>query len=583
MSKKHTYILGISAHFHDSAAVLLKDGKIIAAAQEERFSRIKHDPLFPERAIEYCLKEAGIKGSDLNYVGFFEIPFLKFERLIISYAQHFPKSYKQYKEALPIWLKSKLWVTTRIRNTLDYYGEIIIIPHHLSHAASAFYCSEFEESAILTVDGVGEWDTTTLGIGKGNDITLLKHISYPHSLGLLYSAITYYLGFKVNSAEYKVMGLAPYGNPTFLAEFEKLIEIKDDGSFKLNTDYFSYEYGDVMITDKVGELFGMPVRTPEGELTQFHFDVARSLQHVTEEVMLKSAKYLKELTGAKNICLAGGVGLNCVANGELLRSRIFDNIFIQPASGDAGGALGVALHIHNNILRNPREVFDTLYFGSGYTKKEIKDFLTENNISFKEFSRNALIDYTAGKISEGSVVGWFQGRMEFGPRALGNRSILANPALPHMQSIVNKKIKFRESFRPFAPTVLEEDIKTYFDLDVATPYMLLTAQTKGGKTDFPAVTHVDNSARIQSINRKQNQKYYDLIKKFKDITGLGMILNTSFNVRGEPMVRTPADALACFFGTDMDILVMDDFVVTKAENSDKIISPEKWVVRFELD
>jgi len=541
MSKKDLYILGISSNFHDSAATLLKNGEIVAAAQEERFSRVKHDPSFPENAIKYCLKEAGIKGKDLDYVGYYENPFLKFERLMVNYAENFPKSYKQFKKAIPSWLAKKLWVKSTIRNFLDYDGKIIFIPHHLSHAASAFFCSGFKDSAILTIDGVGEWDTTVLGYGKGNKIELLKHIVYPHSIGLLYSAVTYYLGFKVNSAEYKVMGLAPYGNVSFREKFDELINVNDDGSFALNTDCFSYEYDTVMITNKFSELFGRDPRKPEGKLEQFHFDIAKTLQDVTEKVILKMASHAKELTKSKNLAMAGGVALNCVANGKLLRSGLFENIFIQPAAGDAGGSLGVALYINTQILKNKPHKLDTLYFGPGYDNKYIEKLLKKEGVA------------------------------------------LADPSDPKMQGMVNRKIKFRESFRPFAPTVLEEDIQKYFELNIPTPYMLLVADTINGKEKFPAVTHVDNSARIQSINRKQNPKYYDLIREFKRLSGLGMVLNTSFNVRGEPIVRSPQEALACFFGTNMDILVLGSFMISKKDNEDKIFDPEIWKTKFEAD
>jgi len=583
MSKKDLYILGISSNFHDSAATLLKNGEIVAAAQEERFSRVKHDPSFPENAIKYCLKEAGIKGKDLDYVGYYENPFLKFERLMVNYAENFPKSYKQFKKAIPSWLAKKLWVKSTIRNFLDYDGKIIFIPHHLSHAASAFFCSGFKDSAILTIDGVGEWDTTVLGYGKGNKIELLKHIVYPHSIGLLYSAVTYYLGFKVNSAEYKVMGLAPYGNVSFREKFDELINVNDDGSFALNTDCFSYEYDTVMITNKFSELFGRDPRKPEGKLEQFHFDIAKTLQDVTEKVILKMASHAKELTKSKNLAMAGGVALNCVANGKLLRSGLFENIFIQPAAGDAGGSLGVALYINTQILKNKPHKLDTLYFGPGYDNKYIEKLLKKEGVAYKKLSDREVIINTAREIKNKNVVGWFQGKMEFGPRALGNRCILADPSDPKMQGMVNRKIKFRESFRPFAPTVLEEDIQKYFELNIPTPYMLLVADTINGKEKFPAVTHVDNSARIQSINRKQNPKYYDLIREFKRLSGLGMVLNTSFNVRGEPIVRSPQEALACFFGTNMDILVLGSFMISKKDNEDKIFDPEIWKTKFEAD
>lgn len=583
MKNKSVYILGISCDFHDSAAVLLKDGKIVAATQEERFTRKKHDASIPKHSINFCLEYAGIKSSQLDHVGFYENPFLKFERLLINYSQNFPKSYPQFRQAIPIWLKSKLWIKSRLRQFLDYDQEIITIPHHLSHAASSFFCSSFKNSAILTADAVGEWDTTTLGEGNGNTISLLKRIVYPHSLGMLYSAITYYLGFKVNSAEYKVMGLAPYGKVKYMDEFQELIRIEDDGSYQLNMDYFSYEYDDVMTTQKLNTLFGDMPRALESKITQKHFDIARTVQQVTEDVMVKTVKHLRGIVNSDNLCMAGGVALNCVANGNILRSGIYKNLFIQPASGDSGGALGVALYIHNQMLNGKRNELEHVFYGPEYDSRQIKRQLDKMNITYQLLPYNDLITKTAKAIAQKKVVGWFQGRMEFGPRALGNRSIVADPRGRDTQKIVNLKIKFREDFRPFAPTVLEEDISTYFDLDVPTPYMLLTAQTKGGKSKFPAVTHVDNSARIQSINKKQNARYYDLIKEFKKQTGLGMVLNTSFNVRGEPIVQNVKEAVACFLGTNIDILVVGNYYIDKQDNQDNAIDPMKWKQKFDLD
>ncbi len=560
------YILGISAFYHDAAAALVKDGKLVAAASEERFSRKKHDERFPFHAIDYCLGTEKISVQDLDYVAFYDKPFVKFERLLLTYLSYFPRGIKSFLTAMPIWLKRKLWTKIIIQKELGFEKEILFCDHHLSHAASAFLVSPFEEAAILTLDGVGEWSTATHGIGKGTDITLIHEIRFPHSLGLLYSAFTYYLGFRVNSAEYKVMGLAPYGKPTYYDKVRELVDIRDDGSFMLNMKYFEYPYGLRMTNGHFDRLFGGPPRVPESRLTQREFDIAASIQEVTDEIMVKAANHLYKETGCKNLCLAGGVALNCVANGKILRETPFEHLFIQPAAGDAGGALGAAFYLYNTILRNPRSfVMEDAYYGPEYGREEIKQFLDKHGIPYTELTQEVLVKRVAKLIDQQHVVGWFQGRMEFGPRALGNRSILADPRNPKMKDILNLKIKFREGFRPFAPTVLEERVADYFEFNGASPFMLLVAQVREDKRVIPSVTHVDGSARLQTISRTSNPLYYDLISEFEKRTGLPVIINTSFNVRGEPIVCTPLDAYRCFMRTKMDDLVMGPFLLSKAD------------------
>lgn len=565
--KKDIYILGISCFYHDSAAALLKNGKIIAAAQEERFTRKKHDDNFPKEAVKYCLEYAGIKVEDLNSIAYYEKPFVKFERLLSTYIKTWPRSYLSFLKAMSVWLKQKLWIPSIIKKELNYKGDIYYIEHHLSHAASSFLASPFKKAAILTVDGVGEWATATYGTGEGNSLQILKEIHFPHSLGLLYSAFTYYLGFKVNSGEYKVMGLAPYGEPKYTNEVRKLIDVKDDGSFRLNMKYFGYEYGLRMTNRNFNKLFGAPPRKSESKLTQREFDIAKSLQVVLEEIMLKIVEHIHKETGEENLCLAGGVALNCVANGRILRESSFKNLYIQPASGDAGGAVGAALYTYNVILKGEnRYDMENVYLGPEFKESEIAKLLETNKIKHEKYDDESLFRKVADFIDDQKVVGWFQGRMEYGPRALGNRSIIADARNKENWQRVNLKIKFRESFRPFAPSVIEEDIQEYFDLNVPTPFMLLVAQVK--KDNIPAVTHKDNSARIQSVSREENYRYHRLISAFKEKTGTSVIINTSFNVRGEPIVCTPMDALKCFLRTDMDILVMGNYVVNK-DNIDK--------------
>ena len=576
-------ILGISCFYHDSAACLIQDGHVVAAASEERFTRKKHDEDFPTKAVEYCLKSGGIEAKDLDYVGFYDKPVLKFERLISTYLSTFPRGFFSYSKAMPVWLKEKLWIPSMIRKELNYKGKILFTEHHMSHAASAFLVSPFKEAAILTVDGVGEWATASYGVGKDRQIDLFKEIRFPHSLGLLYSAFTYYLGFKVNSAEYKVMGLAPYGEPKYVDQVKQLIDIKDDGSFTMDMSYFSYHYGLRMVNGKFSKLFGGPPREGESKLDQRHKDIAASVQKVTEEVMLKMAGYLHRETGMDKLCLAGGVALNCVANGRVLREGPFKDIFIQPAAGDAGGALGVAAYIYHSVLDNPRiESMEHAYLGPEYSEADIQSMLKEYAAPAKRLERDDLVREVAELIDGQTVIGWFQGRMEFGPRALGGRSIIADARNPKNKDVVNLKIKFRESFRPFAPTVLEERISEYFEIDRPSPYMLLVAPVREGKRVIPSVTHVDHSARIQSINRSQNSLYYDLIKEFDRRTGVPVIINTSFNVRGEPIVCTPEDAYRCFMRTHMDYLVLGPYLLDK-KNQPAFSEDKDWREEFQLD
>ncbi len=604
------YILGISAFYHDSAACILKDGEIIAAAQEERFSRIKHDQNFPKKAIQYCLNEVGLKQSELGYVTFYDKPFLKFERILETYLEFAPHGINSFLKAIPLWIRKKLWIKELIREELDYPGKILFSEHHLSHAASSFYMSPFNEAVFLTMDGVGEWSTTSYGIGKGNQLEMLADIRYPHSLGLLYSTFTYYTGFRVNSGEYKVMGLAPYGEPKYKdLIYEYLIDVKDDGSFKMNMDYFNYNVGLTMTNEKFNNLFGGPPRKPESNLTQREMDLARSIQEVTEDIVLKMAKHIQKETGMKYLCLAGGVALNCVSNGKLLRSGIFDDIYIQPASGDAGGALGSALLTWYKYLDNQRipvsekDSMKGSFLGPQYSNDEIELYLKTKKYKYKKLSDEELPEQIADLIAGQNVVGWFQGRMEFGPRALGSRSILGDARSPDTQKTINLKIKYRESFRPFAPSIRAENISEYFDIDRESPYMLLVADVIKDKrlpitedesyyfgleklnvirSDIPAVTHVDYSARIQSVNRDTNPRYYELITKFYEKYECPVIVNTSFNVRGEPIVCTLDDAYLCFMRTEMDYLSMGNYLLDK-KNQDPLDNDMGWQDQFLLD
>src|SRR3989441_2477075 len=575
--------LGISCFYHDAAGCLIQDGRLVAAASEERFTRKKHDEGFPHRTIEYCLKAGKITTKDLDHVGFYDKPFLKFERLLSTYLSTFPRGFRSFSKAMPIWLKEKLWIPQLIRKELKYEGKVLFTEHHLSHAASAFLVSPFKEAAILTVDGVGEWATASYGVGRDREIDLFKEIRFPHSLGLLYSAFTYYLGFKVNSAEYKVMGLAPYGVPRYGDQVKQVIAITNDGSFKLDMSYFSYHHGLRMVNGRFSTLFGGPPRDPESKLDQRHKDIAASVQKVTEEIMLKMASYLHRETEMENLCLAGGVALNCVANGRILREGPFKDLFIQPAAGDAGGALGLAAYIYHPPSGNPRTApMDDAYLGPEDSEEEILETLEKHAAPSKRLERDDLVREVAALIDGQTVIGWFQGRMEFGPRALGSRSILADARNPKNKDVVNLKIKFRESFRPFAPSVLEEKIGEYFEIDRPSPYMLLVAPVREEKRVIPSVTHVDHSARIQSINREQNPLYYDLIKEFAKRTGVPVIINTSFNVRGEPIVCTPEDAYRWFMRTHMDYLVLGPYLLDKKEQP--AFSEDKdWREEFQLD
>ena len=558
-------ILGISSFYHDAAAAIVRDGNLLAAAQEERFTRKKHDQEFPRNAIDFCLEYARIQVEDIDYVAFYDKPFVKFDRILQTYIATWPKGLPSFLKAMPLWIKQKIWIPQTIRNEMDYDGSILFAEHHISHAASAFLVSPFEEAAILTTDGVGEWDTTTYGVGRGTDITILKSIGFPHSLGLFYSAFTYYLGFKVNSAEYKVMGLAPYGEPRFYdLIMRNLVNVSEDGSFNLNMRYFTYEHGLRMTGKKINSLFGQPVREPESALTQFHKDVAASLQKVTDTIMVRMARHVERETGMKNLCMAGGVALNCVSNSRILEETSFHDVFVQPAAGDAGGAVGAAFYIYNTILGNRRVYrMNHIFLGPEYSDDQIETLLREKNMNSRRLSRKELLEETSRLIAGQKVVGWFQGRMEFGPRALGNRSIIADARNPKNQSVVNLKIKFRESFRPFAPAVLEERMPEYFDFDRPAPFMLFVANVRPEKRVIPAVTHLDGSARLQTVSREQNALFYDLISEFDRQTGCPVIINTSFNVRGEPIVRTPQEALRCFMRTEMDCLVMGSFIIDK--------------------
>ena len=592
-----TKIIGISAFYHDSAVSLIEDGIIVAAAQEERFSRKKHDDRFPKNAIKFLLENSNCSLNEIDKIIFYEKPFLKFERLLETYIAFSPKGFKQFSKAIPIWLKEKLFQKKQIINFLKEIdnsfipdNKILFSEHHFSHAASAFYPSPFNHAVILTADGVGEWATTTVAVGNGNKIEMKKEIEFPHSLGLLYSAFTYYTGFKVNGGEYKLMGLAPYGAPKFVKTIlDNLIDIKEDGSFRLNQDYFDYATGLTMTNKKFNDLFGRLPRNPENEdISQFHMDIGASIQKVTEDIMLKIAKNLSKEYGIENLCLAGGVALNCVANGKILKEKIFKNIWIQPAAGDAGGSLGAALGYWYNELKMERsnKNIDSMrcsYLGPEYSNEKIKNILIDIGAKFESLENDNLLDFTTDKLAEGKAVGWFQNKMEFGPRALGGRSILGDARSPEMQKKLNLKVKFRESFRPFAPAILLEDLNEWFDLDSESPYMLLVGKVKEDKlieqtpdqksakgleklniirSKIPAVTHVDNSARIQTVTA-ENGIYYDLIRSFKKKTGCPVIVNTSFNVRGEPPVNTPVDAYKCFMATDLDILVLGNCVMEK--------------------
>ena len=588
------YILGISAFYHDSAACIVKDGEIIAAAQEERFTRVKHDQQFPSEAVKFCFRYAGINSTDLNFVTFYDKPFLKFERLLETYFAYAPKGFNSFLKAMPVWLKEKLWTKELIKKKLNYNGEILFTEHHQSHAASAFYPSPFREAAFLTIDGVGEWTTTSFGTGSGNKISMIGEMKFPHSLGLLYSAFTYYTGFRVNSGEYKVMGLAPYGEPKYVdAIYSELLDLKEDGSFKLNMDYFDYCAGLTMTNKKFNDLFGGPPRKPESPLTQKEMDLARSIQEVTNEIMLRIAKHIKKETGEKYLCLAGGVALNCVANGLLLKNKIFDDIWIQPAAGDAGGALGAALYTwyhyldHERTIDSDRDTQKGSLLGPEYSNDEVLTFFNKYNIEYELPGEDELLNKTADLLNSEKVIGWFQGRMEFGPRALGARSIIGDARSSSMQSKMNLKIKFRESFRPFAPSVVENKIGEYFEINRPSPYMLLTADVKENKrremtaeekklfgidklnvvrSEIPAVTHVDYSARIQSVSSETNPRYYKLIEIFGNKYGCPVIINTSFNVRGEPIVCSLTDAFRCFMQTDIDYLVINNFIIDKQKN-----------------
>ena len=611
------YILGISAFYHDSAACLIDDGEIIAAAQEERFTRIKYDANFPVNAITYCLAEANLKPDKIDYIVFYDKPFLKFERLLETYLAFAPRGFQNFVTSVPIWVKEKLFQKSLITKTLrdlwgkeiDWTERLIFSEHHLSHAASAFFPSPFNEAAVLTMDGVGEWSTTSLAIGHGNELSVHKEINFPHSLGLLYSAFTYYVGFKVNSGEYKLMGLAPYGEPKYSNLIkENLIDIKEDGSFALDLNFFNYCTGLTMTNEKFNILFGGVPRNPETEISQRDMDIAASIQKVTEEVLIKLVKGVAKTSGQKNLCLAGGVALNCVANGKLLSEEIFEDIWVQPASGDAGGALGAALgayHIMLNKKRKPSDKIDNMkgsFLGPEYSELKINETLEGCGAVFSNHSQDQIIELTAKDLADGKAVGWFSGRMEFGPRALGNRSILADPRSESMQKLLNLKVKYRESFRPFAPSILREDLSDWFEMDTDSPYMLLVANVVESqrkvitkeesvlsgvdkinypRSTIPAVTHVDFSSRIQTVHKETNLTFYRLLEQFKKLTNFPVLVNTSFNVRGEPIVLTPEDAFRCFMGTELDVLVVGNAYMKKAEQPKSLYS--NYRSQYELD
>ena len=607
--------MGISAFYHDSAACILKDGKIIAAAQEERFTRKKHDPSYPYNAIEFVLNFANLKLSEVDKIVFFEKPFLKFERLLETYVGFAPKGFVSFAKAMPLWIKEKLFQKNFLFNKLKTHDEkyksdenIFFSDHHLSHAASAFFPSPFKEAVVLTADGVGEWATTTVAVGKDNNLEIKKEIHFPHSLGLLYSAFTYYTGFKVNSGEYKLMGLAPYGTPVYENKIRELIDIKEDGTFRLNQEYFNYATGLTMTNDNFSNLFGQNPRDSKNEkITQFHMDIAASIQKITEEIMIKLAKAIRREYGIKNLCLAGGVALNCVANGKILQEKIFENIWIQPAAGDAGGSLGAALALwyieYGNIRKvNSNDDMNGSYLGNEFSQEKIENELKDAGANFETMDYNNLIEKTSELLSKEKAIGWFQGRMEFGPRALGGRSIIGDPRSEKMQKNLNLKVKYRESFRPFAPSVLREDLSEWFDMNVDSPYMLLVASIKQNRkiemtevekklfgidklnikrSEIPAITHVDYSARVQTVTKNTNSRYYDLISKFKEKTGCPVIVNTSFNVRGEPIVNTPKDAFNCFMGTELDYLIIGDCILDKSKQDPKL--KKDYTKEFELD
>ena len=610
-----TVIIGISAFYHDSAAALVVDGRIIAAAQEERFTRKKHDPSYPVNAINYCLKEAGLSLDQVNYIAFYDKPFLKFERLLETYVAFAPKGLQSFGMAMPVWLREKLFLKNMLIKEVKKVDQnfddskLMFGEHHFSHAASAFYASPFEEAVVLSLDGVGEWATTTVAIGKGHELNIVKEIHFPHSLGLLYSAFTYYTGFRVNSGEYKVMGLAPYGEPKYKdLILDKLIDLKIDGSFRLDQSYFNYATGLTMVNQKFADLFGEPVRKPDkDELTQFHMDIAASVQMVTEEIVLTMTRSLAKEYNIPNLCMAGGVALNCVANGKILRDKAFKDIWIQPASGDAGGALGGALAVWYKELNNPRIVnsndsMQGSYLGPSYDQISIEAELKKCGAKFESVNEGEMIEQTAQALADGKAIGWFQDRMEFGPRSLGGRSILGDPRSEKMQKTLNLKVKYRESFRPFAPSVLREDVSQWFEADYDSPYMLLVDNVKEDKrikmtqeeeslfginklnikrSSIPAITHVDYSARIQTVHKQTNPKYHALITKFKEKTQCSVVVNTSFNVRGEPIVCTPEDAFKCFMGTELDILVVGNCVLRKDQQDNSLV--EDYKEKYELD
>ncbi|WP_159731934.1 carbamoyltransferase [Methylosinus sp. Ce-a6] len=609
-------ILGVSAFYHDSAAALIEDGHIVAAAQEERFSRVKHDARFPANAIDYCLGAAGVEAKDVDFVAFYDKPFVKFERLLETYIAFAPRGFGSFKTALPAWLRDKLFQKSLLVKKLEHHApkidwrkRLLFAEHHLSHAASAFYPSPFREAVVLTMDGVGEWATTSVALGEGEKLVMQRELRFPHSLGLLYSAFTYYTGFKVNSGEYKLMGLAPYGEPKYASLIlDHIVDLKKDGTFRLDQSYFDYCAGLRMTSEKLHRLFAGPPRQPEQPLTQHHMDIAASIQAVTEEIVLRLTRALAAETGARNLCLAGGVALNCVANGKVLRDKSFERIWIQPAAGDAGGALGAALLAYHEFNGRPREAagesdaMQGAYLGPSFAQAEIERRLSACGARFATLSDEETIAAAARDLAEGGAVGWFQGRMEFGPRALGGRSILADPRSPQMQRTLNLKVKYRESFRPFAPSVLREDVADWFELDEDSPYMLLVADVAKAhrlatsaedealfgierlqrpRSDIPAVTHVDGSARVQTVHEKTNPRYHALISSFKALTGCPVLVNTSFNVRGEPIVCTPEDAFACFMGTEIETLVIGNCHLRKGDQDPALRSDYKD--RFELD
>jgi len=602
-------VLGISCFYHDSAACLTRDGKILAAAQEERFTRKKHDPRFPKNAITYCLREAGIKGQDLDYVAFYDKPFLTFERLLLSYLTVAPKGLRSWLEAMPLWLGQKLHVTKTIKREIGYEGEVLFTEHHESHAASAFYPSPFKDAAILTMDGVGEWATASYGFGKGKDLILLKELHFPDSLGLLYSAFTYFTGFRVNSGEYKLMGLAPYGVPKYKdLILSELIDLKEDGSIRLDLSYFDFLGGLKMTNSRFSKLFGGPPRKPETEITQREMDIAASIQSVTEDVVMKMVQHVHKETGQKYLCMAGGVALNCVANGRILREGPFEDLWIQPAAGDAGGAMGAALSTWYRYLNNERSIVEGYdsqqgsYLGPSFSNEEIKAFLESRGYTYHDLSPDNRSKTVAEHIAQGKIVGYMAGRMEFGPRALGARSILGDARSKDTQTVMNLKIKYRESFRPFAPSVIEEKAPEYFDTEKSSPYMLVVAKVreerclpqlsadgmpmlerlKAKRIDIPAITHLDYSARLQTVNKSHKPDYHEVISEFEKLTGCAVIVNTSFNVRGEPIICSPEDAYRCFMRTEMDVLVLEDCILFKEEQP-PWEEQEDWRNELELD